>query len=111
MVNEQVLSNMDFILSETEKKVIKVHTGTDGKQIVDADLHGMTCKVAKRFITNIIAMDQSAFEFRLIHGYNHGTALKEMISITKFSERVQSKRGLPYNYGITILDINAKSAA
>ncbi len=49
----------------------------EGEIIVD--VHGMKCYEAKRFINNIINTSRSKVKITVIHGYNHGTAIRDMI--------------------------------
>lgn len=45
-----------------------------------ADVHGMKCSQARRFINNIINTVRVAFQLIIIHGCNHGTAIKDMLA-------------------------------
>lgn len=53
------------------------------KNRIIIDLHGMHCREAKRLINNIICIytyENTKVKLDLIHGYNHGTRLKDMIN-------------------------------
>ena len=73
---------------------------------MSVDLHGKTKKEAKRFLNNIINIIRHPFTMEVIHGYNRGTVLKEMIYMEDINPRITSKNGLYYNMGETILYIN-----
>lgn len=45
-----------------------------------ADVHGMKCLQARRFINNIINSVRTVLRLIIIHGYNHGTAIKDMLT-------------------------------
>ena len=54
---------------------MKVTTG-----IVEIDLHGMRVEVALRTVMRAVQkVPSSVYRIRVIHGYNSGTALREMI--------------------------------
>ena len=48
--------------------------------IITVDLHGLTTKMAERLIKNIIALDRDGHDICAIHGYHHGTSIKNMIT-------------------------------
>ena len=78
----------------------------DSRIVITVDLHRMTCIEAKRFIKNIISLFyQWPFTFRIIHGYTHGTAIKEMIHKEEISPRIKTISSPEYNPGMSILEI------
>ena len=51
-----------------------------GKPIIDIDLHGMYRDEAIKAIDKALkSADSGTYQIRLVHGYNHGTSLKNMI--------------------------------
>ncbi len=72
-----VISRLKLILTKDELDRISVQEKKNGKISITADVHGMKCNEAKRFIINIVRI---AFQIVIIHGYNHGTAIKEMLA-------------------------------
>ncbi len=51
-----------------------------GKPIIDIDLHGLFRDEAIKTIDKALkTADSSTYQIRLIHGYNRGTSLKNMI--------------------------------
>lgn len=80
----------------------------DGNLIVEVDLHRMTRHEAKYVINNIISMYDFNFTIVLIHGYNNGTILKNMIQYEINSKRISMKYRDVYNKGETTLLINSK---
>lgn len=71
---------------------------------LDVDVHGMTRDEAKIAIKSTLEMaDKSTYQVRVIHGFNHGTSLKQMV-ISSFKGHPLVKRVMPgKNQGITIL--------
>ena len=71
---------------------------------VKIDLHGMRQEEAIRVIDKAIAAaDSSTYQIQLIHGYNRGTSLRNMI-YDEYRYEKKVKRIIPGdNPGITIL--------
>ena len=68
-------------------------------------LHGKTKKEAKRLLNNVINTIRHPFTMEVIHGYNHGTVLKDMIFEEMINPRIITKDVPFYNIGETILYI------
>ncbi len=79
----------------------------NGNIKVTADLHGLSKKNAIRMISNILVLCSFKFELEVVHGYNHGTAIKEYIFNQMHNDRVIHKQSPFYNPGITDLMIAA----
>ncbi len=71
---------------------------------IDIDLHGMTRDEAEKAVSKALASaGAGTYQIRVIHGYNRGTNLKNMI-YDEFRYDSRIKRILPGdNPGITIL--------
>lgn len=75
-----------------------------GKPIIEVDLHGLfqdeAVKVIDRALKNA---DGSTYQIKLIHGYNRGTSLKNMI-LEEYRYHPKVRRIQPGdNLGITVL--------
>ena len=78
--------------------------GCMDEPFITVDLHGLRREEAERKIEKVLASAGSGtYQIRLIHGFNRGTNLKEMIYDSfKYDKKV--KRIMPgENQGITIL--------
>ena len=56
--------------------------GKGGAQsgILELDIHGMTRAQAKTFLeSRILRADKSVYRIRVIHGYNGGTELRDLV--------------------------------
>ena len=84
----------------TQEEINRIQEYPNGMRI---DLHGKTRKEAKRLLNNIINATLHPFTMDVIHGYNHGTALKDMIFEEDINPRIISKDVPVYNIGETIL--------
>ena len=71
---------------------------------IKVDLHGLRQEEAIRVIDRAIASaDPSTYQIQLIHGYNRGTSLRNMI-YEEYRYEKKVKRIIPGdNQGITIL--------
>ena len=75
-----------------------------GSPIVSVDLHGMFREDAVKAIDRALkAADDSTYQIKLIHGYNRGTSLKNMI-MDEYRYHPKVLRVVPGdNLGITVL--------
>ena len=71
---------------------------------IDIDLHGLRKKKKKKVIDKALrSAGNGTYQLRLIHGYNRGTRLKDMIA-DWYSMEPKVKRIMPGdNQGVTIL--------
>lgn len=104
---EQLMTNMKMIFSEAELKRIECNTVIDGLAYVELDLHGLTYKKAERMVANVICVNRGRFVVKVIHGYNHGTVLKEMIMNETISSRISKRVSPVWNPGQTFLTVAA----
>ena len=74
-----------------------------GNPIVSVDLHGLFREDAIKVIDKALkAADDSTYQIKLIHGYNRGTSLKNMI-IDEYKYHPKVRRIQPgENLGITV---------
>ena len=93
----------------TEKELSRIHISeSNGETIrITADVHGMKCYEARRFINNIINIVRTAFQLVIIHGYNHGTAIKEMLAQNFSNDHIYEQFPDPRNQGVTHMLIAA----
>ena len=71
------------------------------KPQIIVDVHGMKCSQARRFINNIINTIRESFKLIIIHGYNHGTAIKDMLADNFCNSHIAEQYIDPYNQGVT----------
>ncbi len=96
---------MIFTNNEINRLSIKEIPGTMTQ--ITADVHGMKCSQARRFINNIINTVRVAFQLIIIHGYNHGTAIKDMLAQNFINTHITKQHSDPYNQGVTHMFIIA----
>lgn len=75
-----------------------------GAPIINLDLHGLFRDEAVKAIDKALkSADDSTYQIRLVHGYNRGTSLKNMI-VEEYRYHPKVKRIQPGdNLGITVL--------
>lgn len=100
-------SKLSLILTNTELTRISVNENSNGNICITADVHGMKCREARRFINNIINIIHTAFTLIIIHGYNHGTAIKDMLTQNFKNDHIYKQFPDPCNKGITHMLIAA----
>ncbi len=77
---------------------------------MEIDTHNMNFKEAKEYILSCIERCYNKKDGRLtiIHGYNHGTRIKEWINNAKFNEMVSNVMPSLTNSGISYVYIKTK---
>lgn len=93
-----------FTTNELGRIMINEDTGS---LFITVDVHGLTCREARRFINNIINVIPCPFQLEVIHGYNHGTAIKEMLATNFRNMRITERHPDSYNYGVTYMTLAA----
>ncbi len=98
-------ARLRLILSADEFMRLTI-TDLDGIGIhVIADVHGMKCSEVRRLIINTIAIVHTSFHLTIIHGYRHGTAIKQMLANGFDNSHIKEKYLDPRNKGITHIAI------
>lgn len=80
---------------------------SDNELSIIADVHGMKCRQARRFLNNIINAVRQPFRLEVIHGYVHGTAIKEMLDRNFDNVHIIEHHSDPCNYGVTYISLAA----
>lgn len=96
-----ITNRLGIIFSNEELNRLTVIETNNKSLSITVDVHGMKCSQAKRFINNIINIIHVAFQLVIIHGYNHGTAIKNMLAQNFFNKHIESQYEDLYNQGIT----------
>lgn len=65
---------------------------TNANSVIEVDLHGLTAEDAKRRLEQLLTSAASEIrEIRVIHGYNGGQALRDMVRLRLKHPRIQAK--------------------
>ena len=100
-----ITNQLNLILSNEEVSRLTIKDNASYIPQIIADVHGMKCAQAKRFINNIINAIRTTFKLVIIHGYNHGTAIKDMLSNEFTNSHITEKHLDPHNQGVTHIKI------
>lgn len=100
-------SRIDFVAYNFDRSRINVTFDNNDVLVVSIDLHYLRIEESRKLLHNIIAVTRGQFVLKVVHGYNHGTALREMVQRDDFSTRIKSRKLLEYNEGISLLEIAA----
>lgn len=80
------------------------HIQVFNDSLIRVDVHGLTKNQAIRLLENLIAMNRNdTFTIEVVHGYRHGTAIKEAIYSELHTKKSIRKISHAYNKGITFL--------
>ena len=102
-----VSTRLKMILTPEEIGRLKITESNSDHIKIIADVHGMKCYQARRFINNIINIVRTAFQLVIIHGYNRGTAIKEMLAQNFSNDHIYEQFPDPRNQGVTHMLIAA----
>lgn len=102
MTNE-VMARMEMVLKKEDMDRIKV----SGNKI-QVDFHGLGTKDALILLNNVINLNRNSCDIEAIHGYNHGTCLKEMINQRFRNPRIQKRIVSEANPGVTFIKCMAQ---
>ena len=80
MKSDHMRSRFEMIFAEPMIERISLLTSLSGEvEKIIVDVHGLTCQEAKQFIRNIVNVTKGICIVKVIHGYKHGTKIKEML--------------------------------
>lgn len=107
MTNEALMkTKLSIILTKEELDRIKFVNEADAtKASLIVDMHELPAKKAMILLNNIINVDSSEKTVRVIHGFNHGVAIKKTIWNEYKNPHIVNKSVEPWNPGVTILEI------
>lgn len=99
-----VENTLKLILTKEELNRITI-LSKDGKIQVIVDMHQLGAGQAKKLLNNLIVMLRGEFELKVIHGYNHGTVIKEIIWNEYQNHKIKTRKADKNNQGVTYLGI------
>jgi hypothetical protein len=106
-MNDRFITCIDFIIFGSDKWRINISKNSHGDPRIIYDAHGQTVREAKRNIENIVNVTRSPLHLEVIHGYNHGTAIKDMLALEVFPGRLAEKFCPQGNPGVTVMEFLA----
>ena len=106
MNTECIKKRLATVLPNDELHRLKIENIEDRSVCITANVHKLKCHQARRLINNVICLLQIPFKLTIIHGYNHGTAIKDMLSTNYTNKHITKKYVDNNNPGITHMLIN-----
>ncbi len=85
MNQDLFLKRMSFVVYGENQWRISVRFPVRGSPEVTYDAHGQGVAEARRTIRNIVNIARSPIHLYIIHGFNHGTAIKSMLEAESFN--------------------------
>lgn len=104
-MEKNILSMMTMIMNQEDISRFKVGQSKSGETLISVDLHKLNKKKAERLLRNTININRSPFIFRIIHGFNNGTVLKNLVNHELTHKRIQDSFINIDNPGVTYLKI------
>lgn len=101
---KEIEYRMEFLLPEGSQRWLEAVEEDDTVKVT-VDLHGLSTTQAKRLLNNIIAAIRRPFRLEAIHGYHHGTAIRDMIYTDLPNPKIQSRHLEFWNPGITVMAV------
>lgn len=96
-----VLEKIKLIFSNEEISRIRIDEQSEQQLSITVDVHGLKCSEARRLINNLINLLRMSFQLIIIHGYNHGTAIKDMLATNFSNSHIKERYPDCYNQGVT----------
>lgn len=103
----KLISRFKMIFTTNEIGRISFEMKDNDIEAIKVDVHGLTCARAKRFINNIINLIMDAFKLIVIHGFNHGTAIRDMLRGEFTNVKIDSLFSVMENDGVTYMVIHS----
>lgn len=98
---------MIFTQEDMQRLQIIKTPNSDCLSTVIVNVHEMKCYEARRFINNLINVIHIAFTMVIIHGFNHGTAIKDMLAHSFINSHIQNQYLDIHNPGVTYMLLTA----
>ena len=102
-----LLSRLEFVVFGEDRWRLQAKEKAQGNPQVFYDAHGQTVLEARRTVRNIVNISRVPIDLYIIHGYHHGTAIKDMLAVEDFAGRLETRYCPQDNPGETILGIAA----
>lgn len=88
----------------TKDELARIQVANDSE--ISVDVHGLDRAHCKKFLRNLINVNRKGAVIRVIHGYNNGTRLRDMIRYDNvISRRITGYETNEQNAGVTYLQV------
>ena len=100
---KSVVDRMDFVVYGENHWRLKITDYNRTQVKIRYDAHAQSVSDAQRTIRNIVNISRFPISLTVIHGFNHGTAIKDMLANEQFTGRLTTRYCPVYNPGETIM--------
>ena len=108
MSNEMLRQKLSFVIyGDNEWRMYDFTVDGNGIPNIRLDVHGLKVREAKVFILNVVNVIRGRMVLEVIHGFNHGTAIRDMLAGENFSGRLTERYCPGKNPGMTNMRIAA----
>lgn len=103
MKHEELKKRLDFVVFGENHWRLYCSFDKNDVPSITYDAHKQSVLEAKKTIRNIVNIALTPIKLTVIHGFRHGTAIKEMLETESFSGRLTLRYCPVYNPGATIM--------
>ena len=95
----------ELIFTKEELTRLEKYVDKKGHKCIQVDLHGCTADQTRKFLKNLINCQRDNVNLKIIHGYKHGTVLRDIIRSEQLSKRTYNLKPAWRNEGVTYLRV------
>lgn len=107
MEYEELINRLRFVVCEDNKWRLTAKQQQYAAPEITCDVHGLSVFEARRMIRNLINITRGPIRLIVIHGFTHGTAIKDMLAQECIANWIVSRFCPKSNPGETIMRIAA----
>ena len=107
MSYDQLVDRVHFMVYGDDAWRASIVKGADGTPEICYDVHGMTAKKAVQSLEDLVKVCRSPMVLEVIHGFNHGTAIKDSLNSVSFDDRIVNKYSPENNPGVTFFTLQS----
>lgn len=106
MTEAEIRDRLSYILcGNSAWRFKRIEVSKTGGVLIVFDPHGMDVDSAKKVVNGTVNIIRVPFDLGVIHGYNHGTAIRDMLYNDFDNEKVKSISLDPWNEGYSLMKI------
>ena len=107
MCKAKLIKRFMMVFTPSEIERITFEMKDEAIEVVKVDVHSLKCAIARRFINNIINLILGSVKLIVIHGFNHGTAIRDMLRQSFSNIKIDEIFSIVENDGVTCMTIHS----
>lgn len=107
MSKQMIEAKINMVYGSEFSERIVVDIDQFGVVRLKVNVHDMHQNAVRHFLNNIINLVRGSFVLTVVHGFNGGTVLKDMIWAESINNRIEQKLAVENNPGRTRLMVAA----